>query len=191
MQSEAGDLVFKSSRRSAPALDWLRPVHRAAEAAGLIVPKLIASRNGRTVEDGWTCEPFLASLSLTPQEMPDLIVPMRRFHALCHDLPQRPGFLSETELCRADEGGDVDLSLMPPALAARCRAAWRALAESPQSIIHGDLSPANLLRMSEERIALLDWDESRRDACALDHCALQSRKEAEHEAQLAWEIACC
>jgi thiamine kinase-like enzyme len=56
---------------------------------------------------------------------------------------------------------------MPPEGVARCRAAWARLGGRDTSVIHGDLNPRNI-RMTTERVALIDWDESRVDVPDLD-----------------------
>jgi Ser/Thr protein kinase RdoA (MazF antagonist) len=186
----AQDLVFKSTRRSPEALAWLTPVHACARAAGITVPGLIASRNGALSEQGWTCESFLTGRAFTAADLATLAPRLRTFHHATSNLPQRPGFLSSRDLLSKDCGGDVDLSLMPPALALACRAAWAALGRE-ETVVHADLSPGNILHGPDGQFILLDWDESRRDLAGFDLAQLGPSDAATRRAALAWEVACC
>jgi Ser/Thr protein kinase RdoA (MazF antagonist) len=56
---------------------------------------------------------------------------------------------------------------MPPEGVARCRAAWARLAGSPTCVVHTDPTPGNI-RMTADRVALIDWDESHVDAADFD-----------------------
>jgi Ser/Thr protein kinase RdoA (MazF antagonist) len=86
---------------------------------------------------------------------------------------------------------------MPPEGVARCRAAWARLAGRPRAVVHGDPNPRNI-RISPERVALIDWDESRVDV--VDHDLVLPHNAAglddeEHDvaaqASAAWEAAVC
>ena len=66
----------------------------AAEAAGLVVPRLIPSDLGHIMEAGWTAEPFLDGAPVTADQMQDLAPLILRFQVLADPLPQRPGFVS-------------------------------------------------------------------------------------------------
>nr|WP_242532273.1 phosphotransferase [Salipiger thiooxidans] len=52
---------------------------------------------------------------------------------------------------------------MPAKVVARCRGLWSAVSEQTEAVIHGDINPGNLIRCSDGSIALIDWDECRRD----------------------------
>lgn len=184
------DLVFKSTRRTPAALDWLADVHRLARDAGFVVPTLGTSVNGRLTEAGWTCEPFLPGTPFAPRDLHLIRPTLARFHLLAQSLPQRPGFLSSQELLFCDAGGDVDLAAMPAGLAATCRAAWRALEGAPCGIVHGDLNPGNLIHGPDGRPVLLDWDECRRDLTLFDTGHLGPVSFVENRALIAWEVAC-
>jgi Ser/Thr protein kinase RdoA (MazF antagonist) len=188
-QSLPQDLVFKSTRRTAGALAWLGQVHACARACGFTAPGLIPSRNGSLVEQGWTCEPFFAGRAFTVADLPALGPRIASFHRATRALPQRPGFLSARALLAQDQGGDVDLALIPPALVQGCRAAWSALA-GEETVIHADLSPGNILHGIDGQPILLDWDEARRDLPAFDLAQLAPPDAATRRATLAWEVAC-
>ncbi len=184
------DLVFKSTRRAPEALGWLGQVQALARQTGLHVPTPVPSRAGNLLEAGWTCETFLSGSPLRPEDMPLLLPQISAFHDLAAALPQRPGFLSSAGLLDQARGGDVDLDAMPADLARTCRAAWHAVSAGRQTVIHGDLNPSNLLRCADGRIALLDWDECRRDLALFDLGQLRPPDADERRALLAWEIAC-
>lgn len=185
----AQDRVFKTTRRSAEALEWLGPVQGAARAAGFEVPALIRSHNGALAEAGWTCEPLLRCRAFDATGMTGLASRLARFHAATRGLAQRPGFRAAAALCGATRGGDVDLGLMPAALVRACRAAWQALRALPCAAVHGDLTPANLLWSDAGAPILLDWDEARLDAVVFDTAQIAPVAPAVARALMAWKIA--
>lgn len=179
--------VAKTTRRSEAALEWLEPVHKAARSADLVVPEFIKTPQGAVLANGVTLETFVEGVPIDKADLPLLSPFIKGFHVLTKDLPQRPGFASARDLLNETKGADIDLERMPPALVTACRAAWRVVADEPQSAIHADLNPSNVLRTPERRFALIDWDEARRDAAFFDTALLS---EAKHGALLAWEVAC-
>lgn len=183
-------LVFKSCRRSTEAVEWLLPVHDAARRSGFVVPRFSRSLNGLLVEAGWTCETFVAGTSCTRADLLSIAAQVSRFHELTTDFPQRPGLRWSQDLLELEAGGDVDLTAMPPGLVAVCRRAWREVSAGPASVVHGDLNTGNMLRCAEGRVALLDWDECRRDLAIFDLGQLVWPGPAGLRALLAWEAAC-
>jgi hypothetical protein len=183
-------LVFKSTRRSEAALKWLDGVLDIAEDVGFIVPKLIESKNGNLIEDGWTYEPYIAGNHISADEMPSVASQMTAFHAATGAMLQRPGFLSSQDLIEQECGGDIDLREMPGDLVAHCRKLWSAVSGQRQAVIHGDLNPGNLIRCADGMIALIDWDECRRDLVLFDTAAIGKSTSKERSARLAWEVAC-
>jgi Ser/Thr protein kinase RdoA (MazF antagonist) len=186
------DVVFKTTRRNPDSIAWLTHVLHLAEQSGFIVPHLIASQTGRFIEHGWICEPFIHGVAFTPSDMPGIVQPLARFHAASTNIQQRPGCLSARDFLIQDRGGDIDLSAMPAPLVVLCRKAWSQIAAQPTCVIHGDLTPANLIRSEDHRIALVDWDECRVDVPLFDdaHTGVTATDEATQMAVLAWEIAC-
>lgn len=184
------NLVFKSTGRAPAAVFWLLNIQQIARQSGFVVPELIESRGGQLVEEGWTCETHVEGSQFTPDEIPSILPLVSQFHIATANLPQRPGFLSSCELLNETSGGDVDLDAMPNELLFRCREAWRAVSDRQEAVIHGDLNPGNLIRCSDGRAALLDWDECRRDLILFDLVPLRAGDEKERKASLAWEVAC-
>lgn len=74
------EVVFKTTRRSPAAIAWLEAVHRCARHAGFVVPRLFRSRNGKLVENGWTCEGFLVGDNIKPEELPNIRPQLLLFH---------------------------------------------------------------------------------------------------------------
>lgn len=183
--------AFKSTTRSAAALEWLTPVHKAAAQAGFIVPRLRRSHGGAVVVMGWTCEPWIDGRNATWSDLGALRMKVEKFHDFSALLGQRPGFASASDMMDCDRGGDCDLSLMPPALVGLCRAAWRDLSHQPQATVHGDLNPGNVKLLQNGQFALLDWDEARRDARVFDQEPMGRDPAAgiTDPAVMAWEIA--
>jgi aminoglycoside phosphotransferase (APT) family kinase protein len=87
---------------------------------------------------------------------------------------------------------------MPAEAVARCRAAWSRLRGRPTCVVHGNPnSPANV-RMTAERVALIDWDESHVDVPELDLVLPHNGADLDPvaydiaaQASAAWEAAVC
>jgi hypothetical protein len=187
------DWVFKTTRRTPDAIQWLLPVLSAAEQSGFVVPRLVKSISGRYVEDGWTCEPLIHGKAFQPADL-SLIKPhILDFHKATKNIPQRPGFRSSSDLLHCMSGGDIDLTNMPADIVAKCRDAWSHTAGRLTCVVHGDLNPNNLIMTGDKTIALIDWDECRVDAELFDRAALNldSFDRVGKIAALAWEVACC
>jgi len=186
------DLVFKSTRRSEAAMAWLPPVLAWAQRSGFTVPDLVPSQNGRFVEDGWTCETSLEGSRLSAPLT--LINPMiSTFHSATTRIAQRPGFSETRALSGGDASGDIQMDLMPHAVAEALLPEWTALRDLPHSVVHGDLTRANLIALPGGGVGLVDWDEARVDATVFD----TSQTEAVpipvkvERALTAWECAAC
>ena len=86
---------------------------------------------------------------------------------------------------------------MPREGVARCRAAWARLAGRQTCVVHGDPNPGNI-RMTADRVAMIDWDESHVDVpdldLALPHNAASlddGAYDVAAQASAAWEAAVC
>lgn len=184
------DVVFKSTTRSEQALAWLSPVQDVARRCGFVVPEMMRSANGQFSEAGWTCEGFVEGEAVPRNGLAEVAAFLADVHVQTQGWDQRPGFLSSSALLSHELGGDVDLSQMPADVVALCRGAWRALPDTPTCVVHGDLAPGNVLRLSDGRFVLLDWDECRVDLPLFDSAPHAPKSKAETRAHLAWEVAC-
>jgi len=122
---------------------------------------------------------------------------LRQLHRLTPGWPQRPGWRSSTDLLQAETGTKVDLRAMPAEGVARCRAAWARLTGRPTCVVHADPNPGNI-RMTADRVAMIDWDESHVDVPDLDlvlpHNAAdlpEGAHDVAAQASAAWEAAVC
>jgi len=59
---------------------------------------------------------------------------------------------------------------MPREGVVRCRAAWARLAGRETCVVHGNPDSAANVRMTSERVALIDWDESHVDVPTSTWC---------------------
>lgn len=182
-----GDHVLKTTRRSEAALRWLGPLQDIGAHQGLNAPRLIPSLRGSLNIDGWTCEAYLPGTPTSPERVARA---MTTIHHAAKDMPPRPDCPGSRQLQTDMVGGDIDLSVMPPDLVARLRAAWAALPRD-QTAIHGDLNPSNILTQEDGRIVLIDWDEARFDSPIFDQVTWSDDNPNHIKAAMAWEIACC
>ena len=87
---------------------------------------------------------------------------------------------------------------MPPEGVARCRAAWARLAGRHTCVVHGNASNPGNVRLTADRVVLIDWDESHVDVPDLDldlpHNAAGLDPVAHDiasQASAAWQAAVC
>jgi aminoglycoside phosphotransferase (APT) family kinase protein len=123
---------------------------------------------------------------------------VRELHRLTQGWPQRPGWRSSTDLLTADTGTRIDLTPMPPEAVARCRAAWARLAGRPTCAVHGNPNAPGNVRMTANRVALIDWDEAHVDVPDLDLALPHNgaglegaARDIAEQASAAWEAAVC
>jgi Ser/Thr protein kinase RdoA (MazF antagonist) len=122
---------------------------------------------------------------------------LRELHRLTQGWPQRPGWRSSTDLLDVEIGTKIDLAAMPAEAVARCRAAWARLLGRERCVVHGDPNPGNI-RMTADRVGLIDWDEAHLDVpdldLALPHNAADlddAAYDVAGQASAAWEAAVC
>ncbi len=190
--------VGRLGSRSDADLAWETELLRYLDQRGLAVPVPIPTTDGKLFADG------LVVMTYVEGEPPDsaadwqrVAETLGRLHRLTRDWPQRPGWRSSTDLLEAETGTKVDLRSMPPDGVARCRAAWARLVGRDTCVVHGDPNPGNI-RITEDRVALIDWDEAHVDAEDLDlvlpHNAADlddERLDVATQASAAWEAAVC
>jgi Ser/Thr protein kinase RdoA (MazF antagonist) len=186
--------IARASRRDAASLDWEVGLLDHLAGHGMHVPVAVPALDGRRHVDGVVVQTWLDGVPPRAADWPSVAATLRRLHDLTRGWPQRPGFASTRELLVADRGGDVDLSSMPSAAVAECRSAWRGLAGTAESVVHGDPGPSNI-RISDAGTGFLDWDEARVDYTALDLADLPGADlppallAAARSAATAWEAA--
>jgi Ser/Thr protein kinase RdoA (MazF antagonist) len=190
--------VGRLGARSDADLAWETDLLQHLDRAGLTVPVPIPTADGRLFADGLVVMTYVAGGPPgTPADWRRVAGTLRELHRLTRGWPQRPGWRSSTDLLHASTGTKVDLGAMPPEGVARCRAAWARLAGRPTCVVHGDPNVGNV-RITAERVALIDWDEAHVDvpeldlvlpgnAAGLDDDAYDNAAQA----SAAWEAAVC
>lgn len=191
--------VGRLGRRDDADLGWEADLLQHLDRQGLAVPVPIPTRDGRLFVDGLMLMTFVeGGPPQTGQDWRRVADTLRKLHTATRGWPQRPGWRSSTDLLTTDTGTRIDLRAMPPEAVVRCRAAWRRLAGRPTSAVHGDPNPRNI-RMTANRVALIDWDESHVDVSDLDLGALpgnaagleSTAHDIAAQASAAWEAAVC
>ena len=190
--------VGRLGARSDADLAWETELLRHLDRAGLTVPVAIPTTDGRLFAKGLVVMTYVeGGPPETEADWGRVADTLRHVHRLTQGWPQRPGWRSSTDLLHAETGTKVDLGEMPAEGVARCRAAWARLAGRERCVVHGDPNPGNI-RMTADRVALIDWDESHVDVPDLDlvlpHNAAgldDATHDAAAQARAAWEAAVC
>ncbi|MBN8940886.1 MAG: phosphotransferase [Rhizobiales bacterium] len=191
--------VARLGTRSDADLAWEAGLLHALDRQGLTVPVPIPTIDGRLFADGLMVMTYVeGGPPETEADWRRVADTLRRLHQLTRDWPQRPGWRSSTDLLRAESGTRIDLAAMPPEGVARCRAAWARLIGRPICVVHGDANNRGNIRMTADRVALIDWDESHVDVPDLDlvlpHNAAglaAGELDIAAQASAAWEAAVC
>lgn len=190
--------VGRLGARSDADLAWETGLLQHLDREGLTVPVPIPTTDGRLFADGLVVMTYVeGGPPETAADWRRVADTLRRLHRLTQGWPQRPGWRSSTDLLHAETGTRIDLAAMPPEGVARCRAAWARLVGRRTCVVHGDHNPGNI-RMTADRVGLIDWDESHVDVPDLD-LALPGNAAgldgAAHDiaaqASAAWEAAVC
>ena len=190
--------VGRLGARSDADLAWETKLLQHLDREGLTVPLPIPTADGRLFAGGLLVMSYVeGGPPETQADWRRVAGTLRELHGLTQDWPQRPAWRSSTELLHAETGTKIDLGAMPAEAVARCRAAWARLAGRETCVVHGDANPGNV-RITADRVALIDWDESHVDvpdldlvlphnAAGLDDCAYDIAAQA----SAAWEAAVC
>src|ERR1700730_3558404 len=190
--------VGRLGARSDADLAWETELLRHLDREGLTVPVPIPTTDGRLFAEGLVVMTYVeGGPPETGADWGLVAHPLRQLHRLTQGWPQRPGWRSSTDLLHAETGTKVDLGAMPPEGVVRCRAAWARLTGRTTCVVHGDPNPGNI-RMTADRVAMIDWDESHVDVpdldLALPHNAAGLGDDAYDiaaQARAAWEAAVC
>jgi Ser/Thr protein kinase RdoA (MazF antagonist) len=178
---------------------WEADLLQHLDRNGLTVPLPIPTTDGRLFANGLTVMRYMEGRPPeTASDWRRVAGTLRELHRLTKDWPQRPGWRSSLDLLTADTGTRIDLNAMPPEAVARCRAAWARLAGRETCVVHGNPDNPGNVRVTADRVALIDWDEAHVDAPALDlilplnGAGLEGAEyDIAHQAQAAWEAAIC
>ena len=190
--------VARRGSRSDADLAWETELLVHLDREGMAVPVPIPTRDGRLFANGVVVMAYVEGRSpATEAEWRRVADTLRQLHRLTAGWPQRPGWRSSTDLLDAETGTKIDLGAMPPEGVARCRAAWARLAGRATCVVHGDPNPRNI-RITAERVALIDWDESHVDVPDLDLVLPynaagfdDAARDIAAQASAAWEAAVC
>ena len=190
--------VGRLGRRSDADLAWETDLLRHLDREGMTVPVPIPTTDGRHFADGLVVMTYVeGGPPETEADWRRVADTLRQLHRLTQGWPQRPGWRSSTDLLHAETGTKIDLGAMPPEGVVRCRAAWARLTGRERCVVHGDPNPGNI-RMTADRVALIDWDESHVDVPDLDlvlpHNAAgldDDTHDVAAQAWAAWEAAVC
>lgn len=188
--------VARLGARCDADLAWETELLQYLDHEGLTVPLPIPTTDGRLFVEGLVVMTYVEG---EPPESPAdwcrVADTLRQLHRLTQGWPQRPGWRSSIDLLHAETATRIDLRAMPPEGVARCRAAWARLTGRQTCVVHGDQNPGNI-RMTRDRVGLIDWDESHVDvpdlvlphnSAGLDDVALDIAAQA----SAAWEAAVC
>jgi Ser/Thr protein kinase RdoA (MazF antagonist) len=169
-------------------------LHLARQGLTVLMP--IPTMNSRLFVDGLMVMTFVeGGPPETDADWRRVADTFRRLH-LTEGWPQRPGWRSSIDLLHAGTGTRIDRA-MPVEGVAR-RAAWARLVGRPICVVHGDPNPRNI-RVTAERVALIDWDEAHADVPDIDLGALPNNAaghddeaaDAATQASAAWQAAVC
>jgi Ser/Thr protein kinase RdoA (MazF antagonist) len=190
--------IGRLGQRRDADLTWETDLLRHLDRQGMPVPVPVPTTDGRQFADGLVVMTYVeGGPPETEADWRRVAGTLRQLHRFTHGWPQRPGWRSSADLLHAETGTKVDLGAMPPEGVVRCRAAWARLTGRTTCVVHGDPNPRNI-RMTADRVAMIDWDESHVDVpdldLALPHNAAGLDDDAYDiaaQARAAWEAAVC
>ena len=190
--------VGRLGARSDADLAWETELLQHLDREGLTVPLPIPTADGQLFAEGLVVMTYVeGGPPETRADWRRVADTLRQLHRLTQGWPQRPGWRSSTDLLHAETGTKIDLGAMPTEGVARCRAAWARLTGRQTCVVHGDPNPGNI-RLTVDRVAMIDWDESHVDVPDLDlvlpHNAAgldDGAHDIAAQASAAWEAAVC
>jgi Ser/Thr protein kinase RdoA (MazF antagonist) len=191
--------VGRLGARSDADLAWETELLKYLAREGLTAPVPIPTTDGRLFVGGLVVMTYVeGGPPETKADWRRVADTLRHLHQLTHSWPQRPGWRSSTDLLYAETGTKIDLGAMPPEGVVRCRAAWARLVGRQMCVVHGDPNNRGNVRMTADRVALIDWDESHVDVPDLDLVLPDNAADLEEgvydiaaQASAAWEAAVC
>ncbi|CAH1670433.1 phosphotransferase [Chelatococcus asaccharovorans] len=191
--------VGRLGSRTDTDLAWETALLQHLDRQGMTVPVPILTTGGRLFADGLVVMKYMeGGPPETNSDWRRVADTLRELHRLTQGWPQRPGWRSSTDLLHAETGTRVNLTAMPPDGVIRCRAAWARLVGRQTCVVHGNPNNPSNVRMTADRVALIDWDESHVDVPDLDLVLPDNAADLEDgaleiaaQASAAWEAAVC
>lgn len=195
--SRAGEpVVVRLSRRAPASLAWELELLHSLVDAGVGVPEPLPTDSGHWTAPGVVVQRWVPGREpSTDGDWAAVAALLHRVHELGRGHPQRPGCVTLAELPAAGRSVDADMGRLPVDVATELSGVLSRAEGLPTSVVHGDPGPQNVRIDEEGRVWLLDWDESRVDATALDLAAVPADTPGavidERVALLvdAWEVA--
>jgi Ser/Thr protein kinase RdoA (MazF antagonist) len=191
--------VARLGKRSDEDLAWEAELLQHLDRNGLMVPVPIPTADGRPFASGLTVMRYMAGgPPRTTTDWRRVADTLRELHRLTRGWPQRPGWRSSTDLLHETTGTKIDLDAMPAEAVVRCRAAWARFVGHDTCVVHGNPGNPGNVRVTADRVALIDWDEAHLDVPDLDlvlpynAAGLEgTARDAAEQATAAWEAAVC
>ncbi|MGO7159429.1 phosphotransferase enzyme family protein, partial [Rhizobium johnstonii] len=161
--------VARLGSRSDADLTWEAELLQYLDREGMTVPVPIPTTDGRLFVDGLVVMKYMeGGPPETESDWRRVADTLRELHRLTQGWPQRPGWRSSSDLLHADTGTRINLTAMPPEAVIRCRAAWARQIGRQTCVVHGNPNSPGNVRITADRVALIDWDESHVDVPDLD-----------------------
>jgi len=191
--------VGRLGARGDADLAWEMELLQYLDREGLTVPVPIPTADGRLFVDGLVVMTYVeGGPPETEADWRRVAVTLRELHRLTRGWPQRPGWRSSGDLLHVETGTKVDLGAMPAEGVARCRAAWARVAGRETCVVHGNPNNPGNVRVTADRVGLIDWDEAHVDVPDLDlvlpynGAGLDEHAyDVASQASAAWEAAVC
>jgi len=162
-------VAVRRSRRSADSLRWELDLLASIADLGLHIAEIVPTINGEPHANGVVVQRWIDGRQPAAKREWQLVAEqLRRLHEATADRDQRPNCCIVTELRQHQRSVDADISLLPDAERELILEIFDRFVDTPIAVIHGDPGASNIRIDDEDRVWLLDWDESRVDLCWLD-----------------------
>ncbi|MBY5760467.1 phosphotransferase [Rhizobium leguminosarum] len=191
--------VARLGSRSDADLAWEAELLQHLDREGMTVPVPIPTTDGRLFVDGLVVMKYMeGGPPETGSDWRRVADTLHDLHRLTQGWPQRPGWRSSSDLLHTETGTRINLAAMPPEAGIRCRAAWARLIGRQTCVVHGNPNSPGNVRITADRVALIDWDESHVDVPDLDLVLPDNAADLDDgahdsaaQASAAWEAAVC
>ncbi|MGO8100829.1 phosphotransferase enzyme family protein [Rhizobium leguminosarum] len=191
--------VTRLGSRSDADLKWEAELLQYLDREGMTVPVPIPTTDGRLFVDGLVVMKYMeGGPPETESDWRRVADTLRELHRLTQGWPQRPGWRSSSDLLHTETGTRINLTAMPPEGVIRCRAAWARLIGRQTCVVHGNPNSPGNVRITADRVALIDWDETHVDVPDLDLVLPGNAADLDDgahdiaaQASAAWEAAVC